>query len=108
MVSTAIGMIGEFWDKARSEDEVRGHPLLAHSLDVAAVAILLAGGRHLGMDPRMVSLHDIGKYSRPFQAKARGCWPVGALGPYPTTNPPPGQRMTSLDCTSWPMFMPTA
>jgi CRISPR-associated endonuclease/helicase Cas3 len=87
-------MIGEFWGKARPDDRVSAHPLLAHSLDVAAVAILLARGRHLGIDRRMlgflVSLHDIGKYSRPFQAKARECWPVEALGPYPTTSPPPG------------------
>src|SRR5580704_10405435 len=40
----------------------------------------------------LVSLHDIGKYSRPFQAMARECWPVNALGSYPRTNPPPGPR----------------
>jgi hypothetical protein len=38
------------WGKARP-DQVRGHPLIAHSLDVAAVAILLARRRHLGIPP---------------------------------------------------------
>ena len=87
-------MIDDFWGKAQPDSGTSTHPLPAHSLDVAAVAILLSGRRHLDMDPRMlgflVSLHDIGKYSRPFQAKARECWPTKALGPYPTTNPPPG------------------
>jgi CRISPR-associated endonuclease/helicase Cas3 len=89
-------IIAEFWGKARPNHvgAASVHPLPAHSLDVAAVAILLPGPRNFNIDPRMlgflVSLHDIGKYSRPFQAKARECWPTGALGPYPSTNPPPG------------------
>jgi len=47
--------------------------LAAHALDVAAVALLLPH-TGLGLDGRaigwLVSLHDIGKFSRPFQAKA--------------------------------------
>jgi CRISPR-associated endonuclease/helicase Cas3 len=65
-------MITEFWGKARAGEGATSsmHPLPAHSLDVAAVAILLSGRCCLSVDPRMlgfiVSLHDIGKYSRPF------------------------------------------
>jgi CRISPR-associated endonuclease/helicase Cas3 len=58
-------MIGEFWGKARPDGDASAHPLPAHSLDVAAVAVLLSGRRRLDIDPRMlgflVSLHDIGK-----------------------------------------------
>lgn len=84
---TAI--IAEFWGKARPNgDGAPGfHPLVAHSLDVAAVAILLPGRRVPFVDPRMlgflVSVHDIGKFSHPFQAKVAAHWPVGVLGPYP-------------------------
>jgi CRISPR-associated endonuclease/helicase Cas3 len=78
----------EFWGKARptSEGASGFHPLLAHSLDVAAVAVLLPGGGIPSVDPRMlgflVSVHDIGKFSLPFQAKAPAYWPVSVLGPY--------------------------
>jgi CRISPR-associated endonuclease/helicase Cas3 len=80
----------EFWGKARPDGDSAAsfHPLLAHSLDVAAVAILVPGGRIPSIDPRMlgflVSVHDIGKFSHPFQAKMQACWPVGVLGPYPS------------------------
>jgi CRISPR-associated endonuclease/helicase Cas3 len=80
----------EFWGKARPSNDggIGFHPLIAHSLDVAAVAILLQDGRIQSIDPRMlgflVSLHDIGKISHPFQAKARAYWPSVILGPYPS------------------------
>jgi CRISPR-associated endonuclease/helicase Cas3 len=96
--------IAEFWGKARPNQAgiVNVHPLLAHSLDVAAVAILLPRLRNFDIDPRMlgflVSLHDIGKFSRPFQAKAREHWPVSVLGPYPADNPPPGP---AHDAVGW-------
>ena len=88
--------IAEFWGKARPDRDgaANVHPLVAHSLDVAAVAVLLPWRGDIALDPRMlgflVSLHDIGKFSRPFQAKPGGCWPSAALGPYPARNPPPG------------------
>lgn len=91
-------MISQFWGNARAVEGAAAsvHPLPAHSLDVAAVAILLSSHNRLGIDPRMlgflVSLHDIGKYSRPFQAMAPECWPFDALGPYPAARPPPGPR----------------
>ena len=84
-----------FWGKARPSDLDRGpgwHPLVFHSLDVAAVSeALLAGRRGLGSGlPRLLglhvddalllvcfllSLHDIGKFARKFQAKVPGRYP---------------------------------
>ena len=69
------------------------HPLLAHSLDVAAVALLLPRRLKFGLAGQtmgfLVALHDIGKFSRPFQAKAAEYWPVAALGSLTTANQPP-------------------
>lgn len=66
---------------------------MAHSLDVAAVATLLDSRPGL-LDARtlgfLLALHDIGKISRPFQAKVRDLWPTAALGPFPSPPPPPG------------------
>jgi CRISPR-associated endonuclease/helicase Cas3 len=74
--------------------------LVAHALDVAAVALLLPhdglelDGRALGW---LVSLHDIGKFSRPFQAKAREHWPEAWLGALdPDDVPPPGPKHDAL------------
>lgn len=88
------------WGKARPRDgsRARCHPLLYHCLDVAAVGeALLAGrpdlldrlARRLEGEPRdlsrlilfLLALHDIGKISRPFQAKAPEHWPAAVLGP---------------------------
>jgi CRISPR-associated endonuclease/helicase Cas3 len=85
---TLMSISAEFWGKARPDHAgVAGfHPLVAHSLDVAAVAILLLSGRIPAVDPRMlrflVSVHDIGKFSHPFQGKVPAYWPR-VLGPYP-------------------------
>jgi hypothetical protein len=86
-----------FWAKAHPVDDAAAafHPLVAHCLDVAAVALLLPSraasrprdARVLGF---LVALHDIGKISRPFQAKERDHWPVAALGAFPTVPPPAG------------------
>jgi CRISPR-associated endonuclease/helicase Cas3 len=66
------------------------HPLIAHALDVAAVARVLAAARPIGVAPAtlgfLVALHDIGKFSRPFQAKAASQWP-SVLGPWPGAVP---------------------
>ncbi len=49
------------------------HPLLAHSLDVAAVALLLPRRLTFGLTGQtlgfLVALHHIGKLSRSFQAQ---------------------------------------
>ncbi len=90
----------EFWGKAQpSEGAAAGwHPAACHCLDVAAVAKALlhahpAAARHVAeacawapeafIDTSvfLIALHDIGKFSRPFQAKAPQHWP-SVLGPY--------------------------
>lgn len=83
-----------FWGKARpaAEGGPRWHPNAYHSLDVAAAAeALLAAGISRPPPPwhdggivaaivALIALHDIGKFSRPFQAKAPAHWPA-PLGP---------------------------
>ncbi|MBB2188675.1 CRISPR-associated helicase Cas3' [Gluconacetobacter azotocaptans] len=81
-----------FWGKARpvpdegATDDPLMHPLIAHMLDVAAVAILLPGSGNCGLDRRqlglLVALHDIGKLMPAFQAKVAKCWPEAVLGPF--------------------------
>ena len=95
--------IRKFWGKARPSNDANAgmHPLLAHSLDVAAVALLLPRRLTFGLTGQtlgfLVALHDIGKMSRPFQAQAREYWPSDALGPFPAANPPPtGPRHDAL------------
>jgi CRISPR-associated endonuclease/helicase Cas3 len=89
-----------FWGKARGRrgDEPPCHPLWMHSLDVAAVGSELAKLRprlvarlseRLGWAADelrdiwvfLVALHDIGKFSEHFQAKAEAFWPATVLGP---------------------------
>jgi len=83
-----------FWGKANPADGAVSpfHPLVAHALDVAAVATLLRH-HHLGLDERLigwlVALHDIGKFSRPFQGKVPALWPQAALGAFDANHPPP-------------------
>jgi hypothetical protein len=84
----------QFWGKARPHEGASAswHPVACHALDVAAVAEKL-----LAADPHradavlrvcgwpladfhrvvvfLVALHDLGKFSRPFQAKAQEHWP---------------------------------
>jgi CRISPR-associated endonuclease/helicase Cas3 len=92
-----------FWGKAQPSERAgaRMHPMLAHSLDVAAVALLLPRRLTFGLEGQtlgfLVALHDIGKLSRPFQAQAPEHWPSIVLGPYPADNPPPpGPRHDAL------------
>ena len=74
-----------FWGKARPGNGATAptHPLVAHALDVAAVALLLPrrtpilDGRMLGF---LVALHDLGKFSRPFQAQVREHEPITNRG----------------------------
>ena len=89
-----------FWAKARplGKSEVAFHPLPAHSLDVAAVAEALDTISPMGM-PRstltfLVALHDIGKFSASFQAKAPHAWATDILGPIEQTPADPGHDTT--------------
>ena len=90
-----------FWGKAKpnSNEPGRFHPLVFHSLDVAAVFEAL-----LHLDPgalkllstefrapadriilpftALVALHDVGKVTKKFQAKSKEAWPT-CLGGYP-------------------------
>lgn len=86
-----------FWGKAaRAEDECspsrQWHAAAFHMLDVAAVAQAwlaankpqIPGLTNIGEAAwpaivALVALHDIGKFSRPFQSKLEDIWPV-ALG----------------------------
>lgn len=77
--------ISAFWGKARPTDPM--HPLVAHALDVAAVAVLLPRRIPLGIPSNtlgfLVALHDIGKFSRSFQALVPDQWPCSVLGAFP-------------------------
>src|SRR4051812_10862790 len=105
-----------FWGKARPHAGAAHswHPLVYHCLDVAAVGeALLAEWRWLaetvadaaGWPPDdlrrtlafLLALHDIGKLSRPFQAKVPELWPGGWLGPRPAADlHDPGHGATGL------------
>ncbi|WP_338029803.1 CRISPR-associated helicase Cas3' [Gluconacetobacter takamatsuzukensis] len=85
-----------FWGKARTDVFGVGglsgpamHPLVAHMLDVAAVAVLLPGWSQCTLDRRqigfLVALHDIGKLMPGFQAKVPEHWPRAAFGPLSST-----------------------
>jgi CRISPR-associated endonuclease/helicase Cas3 len=95
-----------FWGKARSceDDAVRWHPCLYHCLDVAATGAALLRARPTLLrqvakdlawheqDARaallfLLALHDIGKFSRTFQALVPEFWPADALGPLETEPP---------------------
>lgn len=70
------------------------HPLLAHSLDVAAVSLALPQRKSIPLPDSalayVVALHDVGKISRPFQGKVPGLWPSRLLGPFPVNGVPAG------------------
>ena len=102
------------WGKARpAPDAVHSwHPLVYHCLDVAAVGETLLHERpdvlarlatRFASDVEalarafvfLLALHDIGKLSRPFQAKVPELWPEQLLGPVPTVPPrDPGHPVT--------------
>ena len=82
-----------FWGKAQAQvtSAFPMHSLVAHALDVAAVATLLQRPRSMNMPGQMLgflaAIHDIGKFSRSFQAKDMAHWPQAALGPPPAAVP---------------------
>jgi CRISPR-associated endonuclease/helicase Cas3 len=82
----------EFWGKSdRADDGVTAHSVVHHCLDVAAAAAaLLAIYPPPGAIPAstviaLIALHDVGKFSRTFQAQVPALWPH-CLGPF---EPPP-------------------
>jgi CRISPR-associated endonuclease/helicase Cas3 len=89
-----MGLIFEFWAKSGREGETAPmHSVPHHSLDVAASAYVLLSPFRVPVSvpaptlAALVALHDIGKFTRPFQAKVQKLWPP-ALGAFET--PPPG------------------
>jgi CRISPR-associated endonuclease/helicase Cas3 len=77
----------EFWAKSgRTGEAAPMHSVPHHSLDVAASAFVLLTAFRAPIDVLdatlafLVALHDIGKFTRPFQAKVRKLWPP-SLGP---------------------------
>ena len=93
-----------FWGKARPQPDASAawHPLVYHSLDVAAVGEAVLAARPdlvrglsamLGWPSDalrrlivyLLALHDIGKISRPFQGQVPELWPADALGPFEGT-----------------------
>ena len=78
----------EFWAKSGREGEPAPmHSVPHHSLDVAASAVVLLTSFHPPVDvpaaslAALVALHDVGKFTRPFQAKVPELWPP-SLGPF--------------------------
>jgi CRISPR-associated endonuclease/helicase Cas3 len=78
----------EFWAKSgRAGEAAPMHSVPHHSLDVAASAFVLLTAFRAPIDVPdatlafLVALHDIGKFTRPFQAKVPELWP-SSLGPY--------------------------
>lgn len=80
-----------FWAKTRepTQDGPGWHPVACHGLDVAAVGLTLLQNQATPMIDRaywplvvtLLAWHDIGKFSRSFQAKVPALWPE-VLGPY--------------------------
>lgn len=78
----------EFWAKSGREGEPAPmHSVPHHSLDVAASAMVLLSAFRPPVDvpaatlAALIALHDIGKFTRPFQAKIPELWPR-SLGPF--------------------------
>ena len=69
------------------------HSVPHHSLDVAASALVLLTAFRPPIDvpaptlAALVALHDVGKFTRPFQAKVPKLWPPSL---HPFVQPPPG------------------
>jgi CRISPR-associated endonuclease/helicase Cas3 len=93
--------VTDFWAKTDDRDNPSASkPVIEHLVDVAAVACLLLSERpalraRLAQQSRiaeaelpavcafLAGLHDLGKFSRTFQAKAPKFWPSGILGVLP-------------------------
>jgi CRISPR-associated endonuclease/helicase Cas3 len=87
--SSAIAPMFQFWAKSgRDGEPAPMHSVPHHSLDVAASAsVLLSALRAPVAMPltalaALIAFHDIGKFTRPFQAKVPELWPP-SLGNFP-------------------------
>lgn len=93
---SAWPLLAFFWGKTRhSGASVRSYPLVAHALDVAAVAQCLPlPDRRLNPSwiGFLASLHDVGKFSRAFQGQVRELWPAAVLGNFEVRPPSTGPR----------------
>src|SRR3954451_19210453 len=92
MAERAPESLFQFWAKS-GEDGGPMHSVPHHSLDVAASALVLLSAFKppITIAPAtvaaLIALHDVGKFTRPFQAKVPKLWPL-ALGAF--RMPPPG------------------
>jgi CRISPR-associated endonuclease/helicase Cas3 len=87
--SSAIAPMFQFWAKSGREGEPAPmHSVPHHSLDVAASALLLLNAFRVPVAvpgtalAALIAFHDIGKFTRPFQAKVPELWPP-SLGDFP-------------------------
>jgi len=77
----------DFWAKSGRAEGPAMHSIAHHSLDVAAVAITIRPELRAPVAisaatlAALVAVHDIGKFTRTFQAKVEKLWPT-ALGPF--------------------------
>jgi CRISPR-associated endonuclease/helicase Cas3 len=83
-----LAALFEFWAKSgRDGEPAPMHSVPHHSLDVAASGLILltAFGCPISVPEAalaaLLAFHDIGKFTRPFQAKVPDLWPP-SLGPY--------------------------
>lgn len=109
---SSVATLLQFWGKARPSPSSRNafHPLVYHSLDVAAVGQVMlesradltalfadrlgmAGGDAAAFVTFLLALHDVGKISTSFQQQAPELWPGGALG---TLRPAPRLRHEAI------------
>ena len=79
----------QFWAKSGREGELAPmHSVPHHSLDVAASALVLLSALRIPVAvpvtalAALIAFHDIGKFTRPFQAKVPELWPP-SLGDFP-------------------------
>lgn len=92
----------KFWAKARPLPDAPApyHPIIGHSLDVAATAEQLDLQWSVGLPAStllfLVALHDIGKFSRAFQAKVPEVWPEAVLGDRAAVPHDPGHDTTGF------------
>ncbi|MCF1502148.1 CRISPR-associated helicase Cas3' [Afifella sp. H1R] len=116
-----------FWGKtpppaSHSNDDGAYKPVLHHLMDVGAVALvaqrtvpsrLRRMADLLGVDPEslartaafLAALHDLGKFSKSFQALQPALWPQEQLGPLSPAVPLPHWRASALLLNAGPIAL---